>query len=85
MNLIKNTRGVTSIYLDVNIPELSNRLYKDKAQRPLVTHITSLEDMTEFVGKHIFERIQFYNQADLKINANSSTNETVESIMLELF
>ena len=85
MDLIKNTTGVKSIYLDVSIPELAKRLFTDKSQRPLVAHLTNLEDMTEFVGKHIFERIQFYNQADLKINANHSIDETVEKIMLELF
>lgn len=85
MNLIKNVAGVTSIYLDVSVPELAKRLYKHKLERPLVAHITSLDEMTEFVGKHIFERILFYNQADLKVDANYSINNTVEKIMIELF
>lgn len=85
MNLISKTKNITSIYLNVSIPELTNRLFKEKEHRPLVAHIFSIEDMTEFVGKHIFERIAFYNQADLLIDVNDSSDKTVENILLKLF
>lgn len=85
MNLISETKNATSIYLNVAIPELAKRLFKDKEHRPLVAHLSSIEDMTEFVGKHIFERIAFYNQANLIIDANKSIDKTLEDILLKLF
>ena len=85
MTLINNMENTTSIYLNVAIPELTKRLFREKDSRPLVAHISNINEMTEFVGKHIFERLQFYNQANLRINANLDLDEIVEAIVLELF
>lgn len=85
MNVINNANNTTSIYLNVSIPELSKRLFSNKINRPLVAHISNLEDMTEFVGKHVFERLAYYNQADITINANQDAEEVMKSILLELF
>lgn len=85
MSLINQTKNTISIYLRVSIPELSKRLNKDKTKRPLVAHISSIDDMTEFVGKHLFERMAYYNQAHKTIDANADIDKTVEEILLELF
>ncbi len=49
-------------YLKVSIPELVNRLSKEKSERPLIKNIPD-EDLPEFIGKHLFERNQYYTQA----------------------
>ena len=85
MSVIHENLKGQSIYLKVSIPELSKRLFNDKANRPLVAHILSLEDMTEFVGKHLFERLAYYNDADVTINADTDFDLVVETILLELF
>ncbi len=42
--------------------------------------------MTEFIGKHLFERVQFYNQAEIQVAIDNKTkDEIVEDIILELF
>lgn len=81
MATIKNNKNSKSIYLNVSVAELSKRLFKNKAKRPLVSHLKSLEETTEFVGKHIFERASYYKQADLEINANASLEITLERII----
>ena len=44
------------------------------------------EEMTAFIGKHLFERIQFYNQAEIKVSIDNKTkDDVVEDIILELF
>lgn len=50
-------------YLKVSISELVNRLSKEKSERPLIKSILE-EDLPEFIGKHLFERNQYYNQAN---------------------
>ncbi len=61
MNIIlQNTPNV--FYLNVSIPELVNRLQKEKEHRPLVAKIKE-EDLSEFIGKHLFERSFFYAQS----------------------
>lgn len=51
-----------SIYLQLSIPALVERLKKEKEQRPLVRNIEDA-DLPEFVGKHLFERRMYYAQA----------------------
>ncbi len=84
MELIKEQLDTTSIYLNVSVAELANRLFLNKSNRPLVAHLTSKIEITEFVGKHIFERLKFYNQADVIIDANKPTDDIVDDIILKL-
>ncbi len=51
-----------SIYLQLTIPSLVERIKNEKEQRPLVKHLKN-EDLPEFVGKHLFERSPFYSHA----------------------
>ena len=86
MSLILNAENVESIYLKATIPTLVKKLIAKKAQRPLIAHIETEEAMTEFIGKHLFERKTFYNQAEIKITIDNKTkDEIVEDIICELF
>ena len=61
MNLI-NTSDAISIYLHTGIQLLSKRLIAKKSERPLVANLED-DSIYEFVGKHLFERGFFYEQA----------------------
>lgn len=61
MNLI-NTSDAISIYLHTGIQLLSERLIAKKSERPLVANLED-DSIYEFVGKHLFERGFFYEQA----------------------
>ncbi|WP_452224330.1 shikimate kinase [Lacinutrix chionoecetis] len=76
---------IKTVYLNVSIPVLVDRLREEKSKRPLIAHIKSDELLTEFIGKHLFERALFYNKAAYTINANRNVNEIVEDIVLQLF
>lgn len=64
MELILKEPKAKSFYLNASVKTLSKKLFKKKLKRPLIAHINSKEAMTEFVGKHLFERSQYYNQAE---------------------
>ncbi len=67
-------------YINVNVPNLTNRLEKEKAHRPIIAHL-SQEELMEFIGKHLFERNLFYEKATHTINANNkSVTEVTEAI-----
>ena len=51
-----------SIYLQLTVPALVERIKNEKEHRPLVKHLSN-EDLPEFVGKHLFERSPFYGRA----------------------
>ncbi len=86
MNLILNTKNTNSIYLKASIKSLAERLQPEKHKRPLIAHLQTKEDLTEFVGKHLFERSPYYSMANVSINVDEKSEEkVVETIILNLF
>lgn len=65
-----------SIYLQLSIPALVERLKKEKDQRPLVRNIKD-EDLPEFVGKHLFERRAYYARAKHNVECDGKNLEEV--------
>ncbi|WP_076548002.1 shikimate kinase [Maribacter ulvicola] len=79
-----NEKTAHSFYLNVGISELFDRLRKEKSHRPMISHLKD-EELTEFIGKHLFERSYFYNQAHQKIKSNNNTpTEIAEMIVNKL-
>jgi shikimate kinase len=76
MELILAQEGVTSIYLQANVPTLKERLSKNKKKRPLVASLDD-EKLAEFIAKHLFERRNFYEQAHETIDVNGKDIETI--------
>lgn len=73
--------GATSIYLQMNVTGLTNRLWAERQQRPLIAAIETIEELQEFIGKHLFERNAFYQQATHSLLVgDGSVEDTVRSI-----
>ncbi|NAY93349.1 AAA family ATPase [Muricauda sp. JGD-17] len=65
-----------SIYLQLPISTLVERISEEKVKRPLVSHIGA-DDLPEFIGKHLFERRPFYTRAKHTLNCNEKDLETL--------
>lgn len=65
-----------SIYLNLSIPGLVERISREKENRPLVKNIPD-GDLPEFIGKHLFERRPFYLQAKHILDCDGLGVETV--------
>jgi shikimate kinase len=76
--ILEHTNDV--FYLQLSIPELINRLHKEKAERPLIAHIKN-DDLPEFIGKHIFERTPYYKQATHTISCTHATEKEIVKII----
>ncbi len=86
METILNANDAVSIYLKASIPTLVNRLKNERRKRPLIAHIKTDEVLAEFIGKHLFERSQYYNQAETMVTTDHKTeNEIIEDLVLKLF
>ena len=86
MDAILNEVNAKSVYLKASIPTLIEKLMNKKATRPLIAHIETEEDMAEFIGKHLFERAYYYNQANIKVAIdNKSKKEVTEEVFDTLF
>ncbi|GAB1858079.1 shikimate kinase [Flavobacteriaceae bacterium MHTCC 0001] len=86
MEAILNTDNVISVYLKGSLPFLSKKLFKKKEKRPLIAHIETESLMAEFIGKHLFERSQFYGKAQHHIiTDDKAKSEIADDIISTLF
>ncbi|MBU2928351.1 shikimate kinase [Winogradskyella psychrotolerans] len=85
MDLIIGNTDVRSFYLKLSIPLLAKRLFKAREKRPLISHLNSEAELLEFIGKHLFERTQYYSKAQYTINTDNKTQqETLEELVAHL-
>lgn len=63
-------------YLKISIPGLVKRLILEKEQRPLIKNIDD-GDLPEFIGKHLFERNNFYLKANHIIECDNKDPEAL--------
>lgn len=81
MNLILS-KCKNTFYLKVPLNILSKRLFLKREKRPIISNINSLSKMNEFVAKHIFERLQYYEKSNFVIESNrNDTNLDVSKII----
>ncbi|MFT6934788.1 MAG: shikimate kinase [Maribacter sp.] len=71
-----------SVYLRVSLNELVRRLSTEKAQRPMIRDIANAE-LPEFIGKHLFERSFYYNQANITISYDQNTPEELANELVK--
>ena len=85
MDLI-NTVESESIYLKLSAKSLTDRLFFEKEERPLISHLESKEALHEFIAIHLFERQNYYQQATHIVGTdNLSVKETVEAVVKTLY
>lgn len=72
-----------SVYLSLNVGELYQRLKEGTAERPLLAHLSG-EALQEYIGKHLFERRPFYEQAIFTIKVGDKTTEQLNQELKEL-
>lgn len=78
-------QGSVSVYLKSSIKVLTDRLFKEKDQRPLIAHVTEKGQLEDFIRKHLFERAFYYNQANIIANTdNKSISEIVSNLSEEV-
>ncbi|MFG6688022.1 shikimate kinase [Mariniflexile sp. HNIBRBA6329] len=86
MDVILKAPNAKSIYLKASIPTLIERLKNEKGKRPLIAHIETDELLAEFIGKHLFERSQFYSLANVTLATDNKTEkDIIEELVLQLF
>jgi len=86
MKLLLNNDSIITIYLKTDLEILVDRLFIEKENRPLISHIGSKSVLSDFIRKHLFERMHFYNQATIIVNTKrNKPEEIVEEIVSKLF
>ena len=65
-----------SFYLQHSIPSLVSRLEGERAHRPLIAHLPP-EELYEFIGKHLFDRVPYYTQATHTVFCDGKSAEEI--------
>ena len=81
MDFIASRKDDTAFYLKASINTLSHRLFDEKSKRPLIAHLKSLDAVKEFIGKHLFERNNYYQKAHYEI---STDEKSIDAIVSEI-
>lgn len=85
MGLLKEN-NVQSYYLKLSSKNLVDRLFNEKENRPLISHLKTKGALQEFIAIHLFERQSYYEQALYMLKTdNLSVNEIVELIVKDLY
>jgi shikimate kinase len=79
MNFLSANEDVQTIYLKTSVPTLTERLVEESDQRPLISHLKSRDEITEFIGKHLFERNPYYSMAKLSVITDHKSAQVVVS------
>ena len=73
MQLVLAATHASSIYLQTSIGELSNRLFDERDKRPLIAHTNNKDELSEFIAKHMFERLSFYAESNFTVKTDNKT------------
>jgi shikimate kinase len=80
MHFLVNHPNVKTVFLNLSLKNLSERLIHEKAKRPLIANLTN-ENIPEFIAKHLFERSYYYNQAEIVIQTDSLDVDEIVTII----
>ena len=81
-----NTNSIVSFYLKLTPLNLANRLFDEKSQRPMISHLDTKKALHEFIAIHLFERQRYYQLARHTLDIDVLTpKETIELIVKYLY
>jgi len=85
MEFLMDQEETVIIYLKASLNFLTDRLFLERLNRPLIAHINNKTNMMDFIRKHLFERSFYYNKASLKVDVeNTSVDKLVNEIKSNL-
>lgn len=77
MDFMNSNDGVRAFYLKHSLENLVDRLMPEKDHRPVIAHLSSREELDDFIRKHLFERTFYYNQANHIIACDELTVDQI--------
>lgn len=86
MDYLLSCKDVITVYLKSSLEVLTERLFLEKDERPLITHIKEKEALNDFIRKHLFEQGFVYSRSNFIIDVSDlSIREVVKKINDALF
>ncbi len=79
-NIDAINKTAISIFLNVSIKTLVNRLTLERENRPILKHIPD-DKLQEFIAKHLFERNVFYRKANFILDEDDINLQNIENVL----
>ena len=79
IEMLNSDDKVYTVFLKASINTLSERLFKEIKNRPKINHLKNKKLLTDFIGKHLFERNYYYNKSNYIINTDNKSVSKVAS------
>lgn len=70
IDFVVQKKDILSLYLKTSPKTLAGRLFDQKDRRPMIAHLQTPQELEEFIGKHLFERVPFYIKAEHHITTD---------------
>jgi shikimate kinase len=80
-HLFLKNKDIISIYLKASVDVLVEKLKDKRAERPLLKDL-SIDDLKEYIAKHVFDRSYYYQKSKFTVSVDGKTkNEIVKEIL----
>jgi shikimate kinase len=84
MDFLNSRHEIRTFYLKHSRESLVERLMPEKDHRPVIAHLSSREELDDFLRKHLFERTFYYNQANHTIDCDGLTVDQIVNSIKEV-
>lgn len=79
---LMNKHSIT-VYLEYSVLQLYERLEGQQSDRPLIAHLEG-DALREYVGKHLFERANYYEKATFTIKCGEKSVDDIAAEIIEI-
>ncbi len=79
-----NDKNNISFYIKYSRKKISERLFRIKKNRPMISKFKSEEKLLEFISKHLFEREFYYSVAKNTITCDDKSIDQVIDNIIEI-
>lgn len=82
-HIFLQNEGIISIYLKASINTLTEKLKNKREKRPLIKDL-DINELQEYIAKHLFDRSFYYQQAKITIIVDEKSKKEVVKEILKL-
>lgn len=83
LKLIQANKNVRSVYLKMQLKALTDRLFEERATRPLIAKFDQKEILNDYIRKHLFERQFYYLQSEHTVDCSQATPAAIVKTITE--
>ena len=81
IEVLNSNDVVHTVFLKASINILTERLFNERRSRPIIKYLKDKKSLSEFIGKHLFERNLYYNKSNYIINTDNKSIDQIANLI----